>query len=245
MTGNGQRPRALGAVVPVLAVLGLLVLVWAATSGPVDVIGPSTLRIHPPAATPSASASASASPQPDKIDEYRHPKSYTLAWVGDLIAWTFWIAVAAAVVAGLVWLWRHRWHRPPPRPSLDVEALPDVRALAEELGRDAAAQLASLQEGDPRDGIVRCWLRLEEVIAEVGLPRDPAETSSEFTVRVLHTLDLDPRAIGALAGLYREARFSDHVLGESARTSARTMLEQLHSDLAELRLGPVPTEGGR
>jgi hypothetical protein len=229
----------------VLALLGLLVLVWASTSGPVDVIGPSTVRIHPPSATPSAQASASASPQPDKIDEYRHPKSHTLAWLGDLIAWTFWIAVAGAVAAGLVWLGRHRWHRPQPPPSLDVEALPDVRAVAEGLGRDAAAQLARLADGDPRNGIVRCWRRLEEAVAEVGLARDPAETSSEFTVRVLHTLDLDPRAIGTLAGLYREARFSDHVLGESARTTARSMLQQLHSDLAELGLAPVSTEGGR
>ena len=245
MTGNEQRPRALAAVVPVLAALGLLVLVWASTAGPVDVIGPSTVRIHPPKATPSASTSASASPQPDKIDEFRHPTSYTLAWLGDLVAWTFWIAVAAAVAAGLVWLWRHRWHRPPPPPGLDVEALPDVRAVVEGLGRDVAAQLASLAEGDPRNGIVRCWLRLEEVIVEVGLARDPAETSSEFTVRVLHTLDLDPRAIGTLAGLYREARFSEHVLDESARTTARSMLQQLHSDLAELGLAPVPAEDGR
>ena len=69
-----------------------------------------------------------------------------------------------------------------------------------------------------------CWLRLEEVVAEAGVPPRRSETSAEFVVRVLHSLDLDPRAIGALAALYREARFSEHELGEDARTAARAAL---------------------
>ena len=155
------------------------------------------------------------------------------------------LALAAGVLLGLAWLWRHRW-RPPPKPAtIDVEALPDVAELTEALGRDAAARLASLQQGDARNGIVRCWLRLEEVIAEAGLPRDPAETSSEFTVRVLHVLDLDPHAIGTLAGLYREARFSEHTLDEAARTTARSMVQQLHGDLERLTGGHLDSPGPR
>jgi hypothetical protein len=54
----------------------------------------------------------------------------------------------------------------------------------------------------------------------------------------LHTLDLDPRAIGELSHLYREARFSEHELDETARTTARSALQQLHSDLQELDANP-------
>ena len=50
-------------------------------------------------------------------------------------------------------------------------------------------------------------------------------------MRALHTLDLDPRAIGSLAALYREARFSEHELGEAARDDARSALQRLRDDL--------------
>ncbi len=245
MTGTGRRPGAPGAawVAPALVSLGLLVVLWAATAGPVDVIGPSTLRprLRPP--TPSPSASAGATPQPAPFRASLHPRSHGLAWVGDLVAWALFLALAAGLVLGLLWLWRHRWHRPPAPPGLDVDPLPDVRALTEALGRDATGRLESLRQGDPGEGIVRCWLRLEEVIADAGLPRDPAETSTEFTVRVLHALDLDPHAIGTLAALYREARFSRHRLDETARTTAAGMLELLHRDVAELAGGSLHARG--
>ncbi|MGA9748583.1 MAG: DUF4129 domain-containing protein, partial [Nocardioides sp.] len=88
--------------------------------------------------------------------------------------------------------------------------------------------------GSPRNGIVACWARLEDAVADAGVPRNRHETSAEFTVRVLHVLDLDPRAIGDLARLYREARFSEHELAESARDDARDALARLQSDLAAL-----------
>lgn len=224
-------PAALAA--PALVAVGTVLLLWASTSGPVDVIGPSTLRPGRPPSPPTPQSSPSAGVQRDPIRAYMHPRSHTLAWVGDLIAWAFFLAVATAVVIALVWLWRHRWHRPPAPPTLDVEALPEVAALTEALRRDTSGRLAELQQGDPRDGIVRCWLRFEDVVAATGLARDPSETSAELTVRVLHALDLDPHAVGTLAALYREARFSEHRLDEDARATARSMLQQLHAELEE------------
>jgi hypothetical protein len=58
-----------------------------------------------------------------------------------------------------------------------------------------------------------------------------SETSAEFVVRTLRAIDVDPRPIGALAALYREARFSDHELGEARRTAAREALQALHEEL--------------
>jgi len=220
-----------------LAVLaaGLLVLVWAATTGPVAVFSASGRRFHfsPPTGRPSVS------PLPGvksgrEIARNLH-SSTDLRWIGTLLTWALLIAVVTAVVLLLRLAWRHRWRPSEREPEVEFEVVPRDR-LARVIRDDGPRQLDAMADGDPRNGIVRCWLRLEENIAAAGLPRQPAETSSEFTVRVLKTLDVDPRAIGELARLYREARFSEHELQESQRTAARSALQRLHSDLQELEL---------
>ncbi|MEM8904838.1 MAG: DUF4129 domain-containing protein [Actinomycetota bacterium] len=112
---------------------------------------------------------------------------------------------------------------------------------------DAAAQRAALAAGSPRNGIVRCWLRLEEEVVGAGIPRDPAETSAEFTERVLTRSAVEPEAIRDLAALYREARFSEHELGEPARLAALDALDRLHRTLAARpapATGPDPEDAG-
>ena len=118
-----------------------------------------------------------------------------LRWLGELLGWV--MVVAVLVGAGLLarHLWRHRWHPPEPPESADFEVLPDLHRVAAALARDSAAQLEAVAEGSP-DGIQRCWLRVEESVAEAGVRREPWETTAELTVRVLRLLDLDPRAIG-------------------------------------------------
>jgi hypothetical protein len=130
----------------------------------------------------------------------------------------------------VVWLWRHRWHRPESPLDVPVQVLPTAD-VAEALEEGAAERLAAIGRGSPRNAIVACWLLVEEAIAAAGLPRLPWETSTEFTVRVLHRLDIDPRSIGTLSRLYREARFSEHPMGEDARDVARAALGQLDEEL--------------
>ena len=76
---------------------------------------------------------------------------------------------------------------------------------------------AALQHGSPRNAIVECWLRLETAVVDAGVRRDPADTSTELTMRVLATRHVDPAAIASLAALYRGGRFSDHAMGEDDR----------------------------
>jgi hypothetical protein len=142
--------------------------------------------------------------------------------------------VAIGVAAGTVLLvaaWRHRprlrWRRRTDGDP-DFEVLPDVAAAVLE---EAAAQRAELLTGSVRNAIVRCWLRLERDVAAAGLSRDPADTSAEFTERVLARFAVDPTTIGELAALYREARFSQHPLDEAARRDALTALDRLHRSL--------------
>ncbi len=114
---------------------------------------------------------------------------------------------------------------------MDFEPLPP-HEIADAIEQDAEARLAAVETGGPRDGIVACWLRLEETVAACGVPPRPAETSTELVTRVLRSLDVDPRPVATLARLYREARFSEHELDEGSREQARVALHSLSQDLA-------------
>ncbi len=112
--------------------------------------------------------------------------------------------------------------------------LPDD-LLPEQLQRSAERGIARLAEGDPRNAIVRCWVMLEDTVAEAGLPPDPALTSEELTSAVLARYAVTPAVIDELARLYREARFSEHTLDESHRKRAVAALNALRNDLDAAR----------
>ena len=231
MTGKQRRPSsAPAALLPTAVVLGLLVLAWAAATGPVRLLSPSgRTRTF---GSPSPAPPSTGGPPTGTLREVTRDARLRLdlSWLGDLIAYTVLIGVCVGVFLGARQLWLHRWH-PPERPvAVEFETLPDA-TVVHALSEDVEAQVAAVGEGSVRNGIVGCWLRLEQAVAAAGCPRVPAETSSEFVVRVLKSLDLDPRAAGTLAALYREARFSEHELGEDKRTAARTALLSLHEDL--------------
>jgi hypothetical protein len=108
--------------------------------------------------------------------------------------------------------------------ALDAPAGSDVEL-------DEAAQFDALAHGEPRNAIVACWLRLEDDVAAAGWPRHAAETSAEYTARVLAAAGLDGEAVTALAALYREARFSSHPLSEDDRNRAAAALRTVHESL--------------
>jgi hypothetical protein len=74
-------------------------------------------------------------------------------------------------------------------------------------------------------------VRLEEEVTAAGLKENSARTSSEVVADVLADYDVDASALAELAALYREARFSEHTLGESHRARARDALTTVHVDL--------------
>lgn len=150
----------------------------------------------------------------------------------DLLATVLQVVLIAAAVALLISLWNRRprlqWRKA--RPPEDFDVLDDLARL---VAADAAAQRTLLAVGTPRNAIVACWLRLEALTAEAGFERDPADTSEEFTSRILHQFAIDPFAVDRLAGLYREARFSSHPMGEADRAAAIDTLDAVHSGLRQ------------
>lgn len=114
---------------------------------------------------------------------------------------------------------------------VDPELLDDVDALADALSEG----LADLDAGTARNGIVAAWLRLEAAAESERFHRDPADTPAEFVAHVLASYDLDGDAIDRLAVLYREARFSEHALGEAQRSEAAACLATLLRELPAAR----------
>lgn len=138
------------------------------------------------------------------------------------------LALAYVVVSTWLRVWRER-DRAAAASAASLTALDPTTGGDVEL--DEAAQFDALAHGEPRNAIVACWLRLEDDVAAAGWPRHVAETSAEYTARVLAAAGLDGEAVTALAALYREARFSSHPLSEDDRNRAAAALRTVHESL--------------
>lgn len=230
------------AIVLLLAALtGVVVVSWATVSGPVSVpslpSGPAPSYVAPPSSTPSPSAGPTAG-NPTKMPLFdKVGPGLDLSWIRYVLLGL----VLAAALWGLVRA-RHRLLRlyrgtPDTGPTRDP-APPDPLSadqLAQAVAADRAAQLAAVEQGSPRNGIVVAWQRLEEVAAESGFPRHDWETPAEFTSRMLDGLPVDPDAATELAGLFRVARFSSRPVEEAQRDRARDALGRLHDGLQGVR----------
>jgi hypothetical protein len=143
----------------------------------------------------------------------------------------------------LYFLLRTLWTQSPAHevPATHEELEPGSRSWAAgvtvELHDEAQEQLAVLHEGAPRNAIVACWMGLQAATLRAGMPTIVSETAEEYLLRAIRSLSLDPAAMGELAGLYREARFSEHVVDETQRQRAAAALRVLADQLATRRAG--------
>ncbi len=219
-----------------------VVLVWAAAVGPGGLVGSRQAEV--PAATPSAAPSPTSGVTDEAGAEEDRPADRSrladpVNWVTDLVT----------IAAMLVSLWfcgvllrravsAFRRRLPPSRLVLDLDPVPHLDAARESLREDRARLAGALASGGVRNGIVACWVLLEEAAGEAGVARLSAETATEFVVRFLHSLDVDPRPVADLAALYLEARFSTHPLGEDTRERATAALAGVLADLDTVSLRP-------
>lgn len=222
------------AVVSVAGVLVVLLAVWAAVVGPDDPlrgdgIRPDRASVTTPSETPTELGGASG----EEVErERREPSRVLPILVGTVMALTALALAAAALWLLVVWLRGLRLGRAPAEEETGDTPLDPVVALRRLLAADAAQQEgALLADGDPRNAVVACWQRFEQTAERAGVPRQPAETSTEFTVRLLGLVAADPAAVARLSGLYREARFSTHPVGEGTRDEALGLVRALHRDL--------------
>jgi hypothetical protein len=218
-----------------VAALGVaFLLVWAATVGPDQVIGErQTATTSEQTERQPPSEERTATEETDTSRELPARGNGLGSWMQDV--GTFAVLVAGLLVLGRILhqlLLHIRLRLPGEQLVLPLDPLPDLHAARAAVERDEERQREALGGSDVRNGIVECWVIFEDAAAEANVAKRPAETATEFVVRFLHSLDVDPRPVGELAQLFHEARFSTHPLADDARSRARQALAGIHQDLA-------------
>lgn len=231
MTARRGSTGAVAGVV-VTALIVVMLATWAASIGTGRVL-------RDDAGEPTRRPASSVSPDDVRPPSGSERLDRTEASGGWRLAA---LVVEVAVVLGVCYLllrlgmWerrvrRERWARRGRQratASVDFDVLERPEVVARELLADADGQRRALLEGSPRNAVVACWHRFEVQAAAAGLERAAWETSSEYTIRVLDLVDAHQPAVSRLAGLYREARFSEHQLTEAHRQEALEALDTIH-----------------
>ena len=237
MTAGRATVSAVAAVLAA-ALLVVVLVTWAASIGPGGVLeGPG---IEARRSTPSPTEStltASASPQTDvqRLEESTpgpaNPWLRTIAFVVELATLCLVLFLLFRLAQWLREAYdaRRRRDERPDEVAFDVIEAPGL--VAREILHDAEAQRRVLLAGAPGNAIIQCWERFEAQAAAAGVSRQVWETSSEFTLRLLDLVAADDRAVSRLAGLYREARFSEHPMDEAHRAAALEALAVIHAGL--------------
>jgi hypothetical protein len=238
--GDTSATRAsVTAVVGVLGAVALLLLLvtWAASIGPQQVVtdpGNPPTNFSAPTTTASAAEDAGSSDARPRGGGDHDVLFTVVAVVATVLAAVVMLAALLTVIRWL--LTRSWWRRREPEPDeVAFDPLEAPALLAEALAAGASGQRQSLEKGSPRNGIVECWHRFEELAGSVGVRRHPWETSSEFTMRLLDQVSADHRAVGRLAELYRDARYSDHEVSEETRREAAAALDVIHDSVGRVR----------
>jgi Domain of unknown function (DUF4129) len=230
-----RRPDRRAVAVAVL-VLAVLLLAGVAARGPAIISGPGAVRpvndepfrVPQPA---QATRSPENTPSRDRQDSRTPPPSPV---AGYLVLVLLGLVAAAALAALARSLWAYRSgvgaRRRPAR-----AAAPANRPAAESLAQAAREALTEVDQPAARDAVVRSWLLLGAAAAHAGLPAGESETATEYATRLQTEVGLPGPQLRRLAGLYHEARFSSHEIGESERGEARRLLIELTDDLAGAR----------
>ncbi|WP_153396987.1 DUF4129 domain-containing protein [Ornithinicoccus halotolerans] len=219
-----------GTVVAVLAGAGLgaLVLLWAAGSDTPLLSFPDS-TVDPPGPEDEAPVSAPPQPRPTGAEQEPQPdRRPGLPW-DVLLALLVTLVVLGLLVRVILRLLGDRGQEP----QEEQDGLEELEALVAATSAQQRARAAA--EEDPRNAVVACWVALEDAAASSGLPRGPAETSMEFTSRVLTRWQVRQEPLTELARLYREARFSRHPVTEEQRERALATLALIHEDLQVAR----------
>lgn len=224
---RARRTLAALLLIAALGALGIVGLGASAERGPLVEVG-EVRETEPPRVEQTAEEYSepdwSVYTVPPREPGSEAPRIITTALVAIL-------AVAAAAL--LVWLMVRM--RALARPPLEeAEEADDVDLSAEQaLTALADARTRLTWDIDAQDAVVAAWLALEAAIARAGIRHDPAQTTLEFVVTVLGSLDIDRPALDRLAHLYRRALFDDEPLTEEDREDALARLDLLAEQLQE------------
>ncbi len=144
-------------------------------------------------------------------------------------------AVLLATAVGSRWLAARRAVEPGNDPVADERA--DVETLVAAV--DAADEGLS-SAADPRAAVLAAYAamarQLSRRLVRDGRESRPSDTAGELLDRAVDAGLVSGSPARELTDLFREARFSEHPVGEDARTTARRCLAQVRSELVARRV---------
>jgi hypothetical protein len=229
-----KRPTAPGARGwwPLLAVAVLLVAVGAAAA----VATPQLTRV--PVPDPDSGSRPTlfdngptpSFPSPSTTRTPRAARVSVPDWLLPLLTYLILAIIVAALVSALWLMARNRTRSR--LGEIDEPAAP-VAAAAEEVVAAVDAGLSDLSDTDldPRRAVIACWVRLEQVAAGAGTPRQVSDTPTDLVTRLLAAHQVDAAVLAEFADIYRAARYATHAVDEQMRVRARTALERVRSAL--------------
>ena len=160
--------------------------------------------------------------------------------------WALMALITLAVLHGMRRLLQHLIRRAPATTVARTAAAAGapVEANARILHSGLAAAIALLDsDRPPGNAVVQAWQSLEDAASAAGLSRRPAETSSEFTARILYRSHRSAAPIAVLLSLYQRVRFGEHEPTPADTAAARDALTLLVSlwqnDMPERRAPTV------
>lgn len=124
---------------------------------------------------------------------------------------------------------------PPPAHSARVDSARAIQSAVDQ----GLVELDD-SDADPRKVVIACWVRLERAADLAGMPRKPGDTSTDLVVRLLTDRAVDSTVLNEFAGVYREARYSPHVVDVTMRDQARNALRVLRDALTVDRAEVAP-----
>jgi hypothetical protein len=221
-----------GFLTAVIGGFALVLAVWVTSTDAIHLLRndpPGRFKL-PPGMRPHPVTNRHGKPTTPPVERHDLTPGY-MKIIEDVVLGTVAAICLAFVVFGLVALSRRIQGRGRRAADFEEVSVVDVWLPPPAMVAAAQRQLVALREGDPRNAIVACWMDLEAACADSGFPRLPAETSTEFTGRVLAHFSVRHEVIESLAALYREARFSEHQLTEHHRERAVLGLRHVLDDL--------------
>lgn len=234
-----------GAVAVVsVSVAALVATLWVTTTQRIPLVSGTATPSEPSLTVPPTVSPPQNTPGPPGAHKDRTPDLHTLALSAPVVLGILALILLAFLVTAFLARSRRLRRQFEAADDAYAEAVPVDLSAPAQLHEAAEDQLVALREGTPRNAIVACWMALERACRDSGLPRDGAETSTEFTARVLGRYATEPRAVTVLAAKYREARFSEHEMTEQDRLEAVAALERIRADLRTTGAHQTPTGAG-
>jgi hypothetical protein len=244
---SGQSTRSWW---PLLAVTLLLVLVGSAAA----VATPQLTRIPVPHSTDQPTPEGiydgptPVSRSPEETQGKKAAQAVVPGWVLPLLGGLLLAVVVGGLLTALWLMARGRLRSGVGQ--LDQPAATPV-AAAEQVVAVVDAGLSDLSDTDldPRRAVIACWVRLEQVAAAAGTPRQVTDTPTDLVTRLLaargargrselaspasssELAAVDSGVLAAFAEIYRRARYATHTVDEQMRGQARTALERVRSEL--------------